>query len=185
MIPFSKEFTGQCKKEDQKAQKALFEKLYAPMYRVCLRYIGKQAEAEDCLMKGFMKSFQKLESFEWQGEHSLFVWIRKIMVNEALMELRRNNLMLLVQSDDVPEGPVEANIIDQLSAEELFGLITKLPDGYRTVFNLYVVEGFSHQEIAQTLGISESTSKSQLLKARTRLKAMVEKMNNVYGSYAG
>ncbi|MFC5271361.1 RNA polymerase sigma factor [Adhaeribacter terreus] len=185
MIPFSKEFTGQCKKEDQKAQKALFEKLYAPMYRVCFRYIGRQAEAEDCLMKAFMKIFQKLENFEWQGEQSLFFWIRKIMVNEALMELRRNNLLLLVQSENLPEEAEETNAIDQLSAEELFSLITKLPDGYRTVFNLYVVEGYSHQEIAQMLSISESTSKSQLLKARTRLKAMVEKMNNVYGSYAG
>lgn len=185
MIPFSKEFTARCRKEDQKAQKELFEKLYAPMYRVCFRYLGRQAEAEDCLMKAFMKVFRKLECFEWQGEHSLFVWTRKVMVNEALMELRRNNPLLLVQSEDLKEEPVEASIIDQLSAEELFGLITKLPDGYRTVFNLYVVEGYSHPEIAKELGISESTSKTQLLKARVRLKLMVEKMNNVYGSYAG
>ncbi|MBK0404815.1 sigma-70 family RNA polymerase sigma factor [Adhaeribacter sp. BT258] len=185
MIAFSKEFTSRCQKEDQKAQKELFEKLYAPMYRVCFRYIGRQAEAEDCLMKAFMKIFQKLETFEWQNEHSLFFWIRKIMVNEALMELRRNNLLLVVQSENLPEEVEDSNTIDQLSAEELFGLITKLPDGYRTVFNLYVVEGYSHQEIARMLSISESTSKSQLLKARGRLKLMVEKMNNVYGSYAG
>ncbi|HSI90425.1 MAG TPA: sigma-70 family RNA polymerase sigma factor [Adhaeribacter sp.] len=185
MIPFSKEFTTRCRKEDQKAQKELFEKLYAPMYRVCLRYLGRQAEAEDCLMKAFMKAFQKLENFDWQGEHSLFVWVRKIMVNECLMELRRNNLLMLVQTDNLPEEAEETNVIDQLSAEELFGLITKLPDGYRTVFNLYVIEGFSHQEIAKALNITESTSKSQLLKGRGRLKLMVEKMNNVYGSYAG
>jgi RNA polymerase sigma factor (sigma-70 family) len=185
MIPFSKEFTRSCKKEDQKAQKELFERLYAPMYRVCFRYLGRQAEAEDCLMKGFMKAFQKLDTFEWQGEHSLFAWVRKVMVNEALMELRRNNPLLLVQSEDLKEEAVEAGVIDQLSAEELFNLITSLPAGYRTVFNLYVVEGYSHQEIAKELGISESTSKSQLLKARNRLKLLVEKMNNVYGSYAG
>src|SRR5687768_11365591 len=184
MITFSQEFTNRCQKADQKAQKELFEKLYASMYRVCLRYVSRQLEAEDCVMRGFMKAFQKLATFEWQGEHSLFGWIRKIMVNEALMEIRRNNPLLIVQSEDLPEEAVEKNAIDQLSAEELFNLITELPAGYRTVFNLYVVEGFSHQEIAQTLNISESTSKSQLLKARTRLKILVQKMNEVYGNYA-
>lgn len=185
MIAFSQEFTEQCKKANQKAQKTLFEKLYASMYRVCLRYVGRQLEAEDCVMRGFMKAFQKLESFEWQHENSLFGWVRRIMVNEALMEIRRNNPLLIVQSEDLPEEAVEETSIDQLSAEELFKLITQLPAGYRTVFNLFVVEGFTHQEIAQMLNISESTSKTQLLKARTRLKMMVEKMNDVYGNYAG
>ncbi len=185
MILFSKEFTARCKKADQKAQKELFEKLYASMYRVCLRYVARQLEAEDCVMRGFMKAFQKLDSFEWQHEHSLFGWVRRIMVNEALMEIRRNNPLLIVQSEDLPEEAVEENAIDKLSAEELFKLVTELPAGYRTVFNLFVVEGFSHQEIAQMLSISESTSKSQLLKARVRLRFLVQKMNEVYGSYAG
>lgn len=185
MIAFSQEFTSRCIKADQKAQKELFEKLYASMYRVCLRYVGRQLEAEDCVMRGFMKAFQKLSAFEWQHENSLFGWVRRIMVNEALMEIRRNNPLLIVQSEDLPEEIVEENAIDQLSAEELFKLVTELPAGYRTVFNLYVVEGFSHQEIAQTLHITESTSKSQLLKARARLKIMVQKMNEVYGNYAG
>jgi RNA polymerase sigma factor (sigma-70 family) len=185
MILFSKEFTARCKKADQKAQKELFEKLYASMYRVCFRYVSKQLEAEDCVMRGFMKAFQKFDTFEWQHEHSLFGWVRRIMVNEALMEIRRNNPLLIVQSEDLPEEAVEENAIDKLSAEELFKLVTELPAGYRTVFNLFVVEGFSHQEIAQMLSISESTSKSQLLKARARLRFLVEKMNEVYGSYAG
>ncbi len=185
MISFSKEFTARCKKQDQKAQKELFEKLYASLYRVSLRYVGRQLEAEDCLMRAFMKAFQKLDTFEWQNEFSLFGWIRKIVVNEALMEIRRNNPLLIVQSEDLPEEAEAESVIDQLSAEELFNLITELPAGYRTIFNLYVVEGFSHQEIAQTLHISESTSKSQLMKARNRLKGMVVKMNEVYGNYAG
>ena len=185
MILFSQEFTAKCQQADQKAQKELFEKLYASMYRICLRYVGRQLEAEDCVMRGFMKAFQKFSAFEWQTEYSLFCWIRRIMVNEALMEVRRSNPLLIVQSEELPEEAVEENAIDQLSAEELFKLITELPAGYRTVFNLYVVEGFSHQEIAQALNISESTSKTQLLKARTRLKLMVEKMNEVYGNYAG
>jgi len=185
MITFSQEFTNRCQKADQKAQKELFEKLYASMYRVCLRYVGRQLEAEDCVMRGFMKAFQKFSTFEWQHENSLFGWIRRIMVNEALMEIRRSNPMLIVQSEDLPEEATDENVLDQLSAEELFKLITELPAGYRTVFNLFVVEGFSHQEIAQTLNISESTSKTQLLKARIRLQMKVQKMNEVYGNYAG
>lgn len=185
MIPFSKEFATKCKKEDQKAQKELFERLYAPMYRICLRYLGRQDEAEDCLMKGFMKAFQKIATFEWQAEHSLFGWVRRIMVNEALMELRRNNPLLLVQAEDMDQETADESVIDRLSAEELFEMITKLPTGYRTIFNLYVVEGYSHPEIAKELNISENTSKTQLLKARNRLKIMVEKMNEVYGNYAG
>ena len=100
------------------------------------------------------------------------------MVNEALMELRRNNPILLVQTENEYDEPVEASIIDQLSAEELFTLITKLPDGYRTVFNLYVVEGFSHQEIAQTLGISEGTSKWHLSEARKFLQQQLQHLYN-------
>src|SRR5918993_4544235 len=130
MITFSKEFTNKCQQADQKAQKELFEKLYASMYRVCLRYVGRQLGAEDCVMRGFMKAFQKINTFEWQHENSLFGWIRRIMVNEALMEIRRNNPMLIVQTEDLPEEVVEENAIDQLSAEELFNLITELPAGY-------------------------------------------------------
>ncbi len=186
MIPFGKDFIDKCKQGDQRAQKQLFEKLYAQMYRVCFRYIGKQADPEDCLMRAFMKAFQKLDTFQHDGDHSLFFWIRKIMVNESLMEIRKmNSSLMVVQQDEVPDAKIEENVLDLLSAEELYKLVTDLPVGYRTVFNLFVIEGYSHQEIAETMGISENTSKTQLLKARQRLRSSIEKMNGNYESYAG
>lgn len=185
MIPFGKDFTDTCKSGDQRAQKQLFEKLYAPMFRVCFRYLARQADAEDCTMRGFMKAFRKLDTFVWDGEQSLFFWIRKIMVNESLMELRKINTMMMVVREEMPETKTDENVLDDMSAEELYKLIAELPVGYRTVFNLFVVEGYSHQEIAETMGISENTSKTQLLKARQRLRNTLEKLNGNYENCAG
>jgi RNA polymerase sigma factor (sigma-70 family) len=182
MILFNKEFVKRCIKADRKAQKELFEKLYAPMYRVCLRYLGSQAESEDCVMRGFMKGFQSLEKFDYQGDHSLFAWIRKIMVNEALMEIRRKTALMIVSQEECMHLPDQSDVIEQLSSEELYKLITQLPDGYRTVFNLYVIEGYSHTEIAEALGVTESTSRTQLAKARGKLKTMIEQINEWNGT---
>ena len=94
---FSETFINDCRKEDRKAQKQLFEQLYAHLFRVCMRYVNRETDAEDCLMRGFMKVFQNLGRFKYEGDHSLFAWIRQIMVNESLMFLRqRNNFILIV-----------------------------------------------------------------------------------------
>lgn len=183
MITLDKEFISTCKKGDRIAQKALFEKLYAAMYRVCLRYIGKQADAEDCLMKGFMKCYQNIHTFEWKDDKSFFYWLKKIMVNESLMELRKQSNLSLVPHEELHYIADEADILQQISAEELYAMILQLPTGYRTVFNLFVVEGFTHADIAQMLNITESTSRTQLAKARKSLQIMLEKTQVSYGTF--
>lgn len=171
MIPLDKDFVNRCRNADKIAQK----KLFAPMYRVCFRYTGMQPEAEDCVMRGFMKAFQSIEKFRYQDENSLYVWIRKIMVNESLMELRRKTNLVMVPEEEARDVGDEPGIIEKLSAEELYSAVTALPAGYRAVFNLYVIEGYEHTEIAAMLGITDSTSRTQLAKARARLRSAIEK----------
>ncbi|MFA7380331.1 MAG: sigma-70 family RNA polymerase sigma factor [Bacteroidia bacterium] len=173
MKPFTQHQIEQCKKGDRAAQKHLFESLYAPMFRVCQRYVVSTAEAEDCLMRGMMKVFQQMNTFNYTGEHSLFMWVRKVMVNESLMELRKKNNFYLMPEETVHELPDQSDVLQQMAAEDLYRLILQLPEGYRTVLNLFVVEGYSHKEIAEMLGIQESTSKTQYMKAKARLKELI------------
>jgi RNA polymerase sigma factor (sigma-70 family) len=170
---FNETFINECRKAERKAQQQLFEQLYPSMFRVCMRYVNRDADAEDCLMRGFMKVFQNLEKFKYEGEHSLFAWIRKIMVNESLMFLRQRNNFILTVDEEVADVSFEAETIQRMDAEELYCLILKLPTGYRTVFNLNAVEGYDHKEIAKMLKISESTSRTQLAKAKNKLKVLV------------
>ncbi len=178
---FSESFINDCRKADKKAQKLLFEQLYAPMFRICMRYVGRETDAEDCLMRGFMKMFQNLDRFIYENEHSLFVWTRRIMVNESLMFLRQRTNFMLAIDEEVENIPLPAEIIQQLDAEEVYGLILKLPAGYRTVFNLNVVEGYDHKTIAEMLGTTESTSRTQLAKAKNKLRKMLEQTTTRYG----
>ncbi len=129
--------------------------------------------AEECMMNGFLKIYESLASFEYQSDAASVAWMKKIMLNACLQELRKRERFLLVAEDLADEIATDYSAIDFLSAEELFKLITKLPIGYRTVFNLYAVEGLKHIEIARELGISEGTSKSQFNKARTLLQQML------------
>jgi RNA polymerase sigma factor (sigma-70 family) len=185
MKAYDKDFVKQLGRGDRKVQKQLFEKLYAPMFRVCQRYIVQNDEAEDCLMKGFLKAFQQIAQFEYQHEESLFWWIRKIMVNECLMMLRKNNnFFLSIEEDSNQEAGIDADVCDTLNAEDLNGLIMLLPAGYRTVFCLYVIEGYDHREVSEMLDITESTSRTQLAKAKTKLRDMLGKINYEHG-YAG
>jgi RNA polymerase sigma factor (sigma-70 family) len=145
------------------------------MYAVCLRYASDSTEAEDVLQEGFVKVFQHLANFKKEG--SFEGWVRRIMVNTALEKHRKKNIMYPVAelypvSKNMKTEDIESNI----SAQELMGLIQKLSPGYRTVFNLYAIEGYSHQEIADQLGISEGTSKSQLARARNVLQEEVIKL---------
>lgn len=168
-----------CRKGDRKAQKALYDLHQGPMFRLCYRYVREQQEAEDILCKGFHKVFQHISQFEDRGEASLQKWITRIMVNEALMYLRKHKLELV--SDEAAQAiPAGTRTDHGIEAEYLYNLIRALPLGYRTVFNLFAIEGYSHQEIADQLGIAEGTSKSQLSKARTMLQEMLhlqEKQN--------
>ncbi|SDM08705.1 RNA polymerase sigma-70 factor, ECF subfamily [Catalinimonas alkaloidigena] len=166
---------AQCRNGNPKAQRKLYDRFATPMFRLCFRYLKSEVEAEDALLAGFEKVFRYLDRFEHRGPHSLENWVRRIMVNEALMALRRQtNFPELLESES------EALLIavpatSTLEAEELYNLVRQLPVGYRTVFNLYVLEGYSHAEIATLLGIQEGTSKSQLSKAKALLRQLLQK----------
>ncbi len=174
MLPFDKAFITKCAYGDRAAQKAFFEQSFAPMFRVCLRYTGQNEDAEDCTMKGFVKAFQSLPQFRYDGEGSVQSWLRRIMVNECLMHLRKKKNLMLYTEDAAMEVALPSEVLLKIDAEELAALVMQLPAGYRTVFNLFAVDGYSHAEIASLLGITENTSKSQFSKAKTRLKILLQ-----------
>ncbi|MBK6987441.1 MAG: sigma-70 family RNA polymerase sigma factor [Bacteroidetes bacterium] len=151
------------------------------MFRICMRYVSQHADAEDCLMLGFMKVFQNISKFNYTGDHSLFIWIRKIVVNESLMLIRQKQNLMFVVDDQSMDVPMQAEIINAIEAEELNYHIMKLPTGYRTVFNLNVIEGYDHKEIASLLNISEVTSRTQLAKAKSKLRVMISQTTKSYG----
>ncbi|MEP4091845.1 sigma-70 family RNA polymerase sigma factor [Reichenbachiella sp.] len=163
------QLTDLCKAKDELAQKALYDKYANKMMRTCLRYLNDEMQAEDAMIDGFMKVFSKIETFEFRGKGSLEGWIKRIMVNESLMLIRKRK-MDQVELDKVHNlSSNHATVESELMEETIVNVIQKLPNGYRTVFNMYVIEGYSHKEIGEKLNISENTSKSQLSKARASL----------------
>lgn len=163
------------RRRDSQVQRQVYEQYASRMLGVCMRYLGDQMTAEDILVEGFLKVFDKID--QYKGEGSFEGWIRRIMVNESLGYLRQRKRLLEVPMLEEAQGIADANArIDQsLEAGELMQMIDTLPLGYRTVFNLYAIEGYTHAEIAEKLGISESTSKSQLHRARALLQQLVTK----------
>jgi RNA polymerase sigma-70 factor (ECF subfamily) len=164
----------ECVKGNAKAQQLLFDKFSRKMLTICLRYSNSLEEAEDVLQDGFIKAFSKLPSFNQEG--SLEGWVRKIMVNTALDAIRKNTKFLKDVSLDLVDYQVGSSdfILESLNAEDLLLLINSMPNGYKIVFNMFAIEGYSHKEIATTLGISESTSKSQYMRAKSYLKERLE-----------
>ena len=171
-----KELITGCIKQDRRAQRELYEKYSPRMFPVCLRYIGDSEKAKDVLQEGFITLFTKIESYS--GEGSFEGWMRRIFINTALMQLRKNDV--LSKSEDITQMPVGAaidtDLIDTLDGKEVVRLISIMPVGFRTVFNLYIIEGFSHQEISVKLNISEGASRSQLSRARIWLQERILKM---------
>ncbi|WP_114749319.1 RNA polymerase sigma factor [Pleomorphovibrio marinus] len=164
-----------CLKGDKKSQKHLYEAYSGKFLALCYRYVKDRDLAEDVMIEGFMKIFDKLSQFENKG--SLEGWMRKVMVNQALLTLRKNrHLSMEVNYDGQEEGLGVYEDPNDLEAEDLLKMVEELPVGYRTVFNLYAIEGYSHKEIQDLLGISESTSKSQLSRARALLKQKLTKI---------
>ncbi len=142
------------------------------MFSVCRRYLRSREDAEEALVSGFYKTFANMESYSGNG--SFEGWIRRIMVNEALMKLRKSQpLVFPGDSFEPPDTEDGFSIEADISAREIMALLDELPPGYRTVFNLYVLEGFKHHEIAETLQISINTSKSQLLLAKEKLRKLL------------
>jgi RNA polymerase sigma-70 factor (ECF subfamily) len=164
-----------CRKGHRQAQREVYEKLSPKMLGLCRRYIKDSNEAESVMITGFLKVFDKIDQFS--GEGSFEGWVRRIMVNESLLYLRKNKGMYI--EVDIEYADLEPNYdlaSANLQTEDLLKLVNSLPVGYRTVFNMFAIEGYSHQEIANKLQISENTSKSQLSRARKMLqKQIIEK----------
>lgn len=149
------------------AQRALYERFARKMFGICLRYAGSREEAEDLLQDGFIRVFERISSFKAEG--SLEGWVRKVMVNTALEHLRRQSMQWITGLEGIDEPAGQPEIEGELDFKAILGLIQDLPTGFRVVFNLHAVEGYNHREIAELLGITEGTSKSQYARARAKL----------------
>lgn len=167
------ELVKEAKQGSTAAQKCLFDQFAERMLLVCQRYVKSPEDAEELLLDGFYKFFTKISSFNYQGDAALYAWLKKIMINECLMFLRAKNVFTIVTEATAEEIPLQEEALDNLSAEEIFKLIVQLPVGYRTVFNLYAIEGMNHGEIAEMLSISEGTSRSQFSKAKVLLQKLL------------
>ncbi|HVZ97444.1 MAG TPA: sigma-70 family RNA polymerase sigma factor [Chitinophagaceae bacterium] len=163
------------------AQKFLFDSWSGKMMIVCRRYVKSPEDAEELLLDGFYKFFKNISSFNYQGDAALYNWLKKIMVNECLMFLRKKNVFTISSEPGEEDMALPEEALNNLSANEIFKMIVQLPVGYRTVFNLYEIEGMAHKEIAVLLNISEGTSKSQLSKAKALLQKMILQNNTGYG----
>jgi RNA polymerase sigma factor (sigma-70 family) len=160
--------------EDNRNYELIYKQFAPKMFGICLRFAGNKMEAEDILQEGFIKVLSKLKDFRNEG--SFEGWIRKTIINTAINYYRKNlrySKFYDIDEYDFPVSNFEENIFDRISKEELIDLIQELPNGYRTVFNLNVIEGYTHKEIGEMLNISDNTSKSQLTRARSILQKKV------------
>lgn len=168
-----------CQAGNPKAQQALYKLYAAKMLGVCLRYAVDKMEAEDMLQNGFIKVFNKLD--DYRGEGSFEGWVRRIMVHSSIEYYRKHHKMMQLVDIDTPgaEPAINAVAASSLEAKDLLAIIQSLSPGYRMVFNLYAIEGYSHKEISEMLNITEGASKSQLSRARTILKELIIKTEGV------
>jgi len=169
---YEKDLVAGCLRLDRRYQEELYQKYTKKMYGICLGYTADRDAAQDMLQEGFMKVFSRLKSFE--GEGSLEGWVRKVITNTAIDHFRKNARLnrLIDQNVEVSNTPTD-ELLGMITFEELLIFLKKLPEGARTIFNLYTVEGYSHKEIALKLEISEGTSKSQLNRARNLLQGRI------------
>jgi len=169
-----KDFIDACVRRENWAQKKLYEEHYSMMYPVCLRYANDTEEALDILHEGFIKVF--LHIHKYKSGTSLKAWIKRIMVNTAI-DLYRKKVRKRTESLDsaYDVSAMTTDIVSELSAQEILKALQELSPAYRTVFNLYIIEGYPHKEVAEKLGITESTSRSNLVKARSKLKKILIK----------
>lgn len=162
-----------CIAGNRESQELLYQYFSPKMFGICLRYGHDYSTAEDLLQEGFIKVFNKLHLFRYEG--SFEGWMKRIFINTSIEHYRKaNNRKFYVEIDQAHEIVFDSAIIDQLAVQDLLKLVQKLPDGYRTVFNLYSIEGYNHKEIGKLLGITEGTSKSQLARARATLQRNIK-----------
>ena len=167
-----------CSRGDRNAQRVLYERYSSVMYPVCVRYLGRE-DAKDVLQDGFLTVFDKIGTYK--GEGSFEGWMRKIFVNASLMHLRKADA--LRYSEDLSESPelggvLEPGVLDQIGTREILDQVAQLPSGLRSVFNLFVLDGYSHAEVAELLGITEQSSRSQVSRARSLLQEKIKKLYN-------
>lgn len=160
-----------CQKNSIRAQEQLYKLLAPKMFAACLKYSRNRADAEDNLQDGFLLIFQKIGQFQFKG--SFEGWAKRVMINNVLQKYRSEGIFELVSENipDVADVEIES---ESISMDYLVGIIQELPDRYRMVFNLYVIDGYSHKEIAEMLSITDGTSKSNLARARMILKEKIE-----------
>lgn len=167
----------QCRRGNAKAQRELYDKYASGMLSVCRRYVRTIEDAEEVLSNAFIKVFGKIDQFNGTG--SIGGWIKRIMVNESLNYIRYQKNWFVEIEEENHTSFSHQNLSNELDAEHLMNLIDELPLGYKTVFNLYAIEGYSHKEIGDMLGISDNTSKSQLSKARKSLQQKLGEENDL------
>lgn len=185
IIPLHTEYSSLIKKaiqKDRSAQRRLFDVFSPKMLGVCRRYMRDNELAEEVMLTGFFKVFSNLKNFNDEG--SFEGWIRRIMINESISQLRKEKKLHFIAEKEIENNAMHSTFLEtELEVDEIQKLIDSLPDGYKTVFVLYAVEGYKHSEISELLQISVNTSKTQLFKARKSLQKMVTKQNNIhYGS---
>ena len=167
-----------CISQDARCQRMLFDKYAGKMMSVCLRYANDTMEAEDMIQDAFIKVFQYIGQFKFEGAFE--GWIRRIVVNTAIRHLEKKKLHFKDIDDNSQHAPkIEAQAYQHLGEDDLMKLINQLPDGYRLVFNLNVIEGYSHEEIAEMLNIQAGTSRSQLVKARKMLQQQILQLQKI------
>ncbi len=162
------------------AQQVLFNETADRMMALCCRYLKKKEDAEEAMLNGYLKAFTHIGHFEYLTDAAFFAWLKKLMINECLMFLRKKHVFTIEAELLQEQIALPADAFDRMQAADIRTLIVQLPVGYRTVFNLYEVEGFTHAEIASALGIAEGTSKSQLSKARQLLQKLYQQQNSNY-----
>lgn len=166
-----KKLIEKCVKNDRKAQAEVYQIFSGKLFALCLKYSPNYQEAQDNLQDGFITIFEKIGQFNFKG--SFEGWIKRIVINTALQKYRHKNVLRLV-TEEIPEEITVAIEEDEVSIDYLLDVIQELPNRYRMIFNLYVLDGYSHKEISEELNISQGTSKSNLFRARLILKEKIE-----------
>lgn len=168
-----------CKKGDRVAQKVVYDRLASRMFPVCIRYVGDRSVAEDILQEGFITLFTRIGTYK--GEGSFEGWARRIFVTTALMHLRKKDALRMSDDLEAARGlkTDTTTQMENIGYKELMDMVMSLPTGFRTIFNMYAVEGYSHKEIAEILGISEVTSRTQFSRARAVLQKKIKERENV------
>ncbi len=175
------EIIERCRKGDRKAQFDLYRLYYKGMYNVCLRLLGNESDAEDIMQEAFLSAFKKMDTF--RGESSFGSWLKKIVVNRSLDHLKKKKVTFLPVNERIREPEEDPWEMHEVNPEAINKAISQLADGYRTVLSLYIFEGYDHEQISRELGISNSASRTQFLRAKNKLKEILKQSEEVYLNY--